>query len=43
MHFPTGSDPYFNDVMTGADVYGDPIKHHDHHRRQLTTRHALDR
>jgi hypothetical protein len=43
MHFPTGWDPYFKDVMTVADVYDYPTKHYDHHRRQLTTRHALDR
>jgi DinB superfamily len=42
MHFPVGWDPYFNDVMTVADVYHDPTQHYDHHRRQLTTRHALD-
>ena len=42
MHFPVGWDPYFNDVMTVADVYRYPIQHYDHHRRQLTTRRALD-
>jgi hypothetical protein len=43
MPFPTGWDPYFRDVMTVADVYAYPTKHYDHHRRQLTTRRALDR
>jgi hypothetical protein len=28
--------------MTVADVYRYPTRHYDHHRRQLTTRHALD-
>jgi hypothetical protein len=41
IHFPTGWDPYFKDVMSVADVYDYPIKHYDHHRRQLTTRHAV--
>ena len=43
MHFPIGWDPYFKDVMTVADVYRYPAQHYDHHRRQLTTRQALDR
>ena len=42
MHFPVGWDPYFNDVMTVADVYHYPTQHYDHHRRQLTTRRALN-
>jgi hypothetical protein len=42
MHFPVGWDPYFKDVMTVADIYGYPIEHYDHHRRQLTTRRAVD-
>jgi hypothetical protein len=42
MHFPVGWDPYFEDVMTIADVYHYPTQHYDHHRRQLTTRHALE-
>jgi hypothetical protein len=42
MHFPVGWDPYFKDVMTVADVYAYPTRHYDHHRRQLTTRRALD-
>jgi DinB superfamily len=42
MHFPIGWDPYFKDVMTVADVYGYATKHYDHHRRQLTTRRALE-
>ena len=42
MHFPTGWDPYFNDVMTIADVYRYPTQHYEHHRRQLTTRRAQD-
>jgi hypothetical protein len=41
MPFPTGWDPYFKDVMTVADVYAYPTQHYDHHRRQLTTRRAL--
>ena len=36
MHFPTGWDPYFTDVMTVRDVYHYPTQHYDHHRRQLT-------
>jgi hypothetical protein len=42
MHFPVGWDPYFKDAMTLVDVYYYPIQHYDHHRRQLTTRLALD-
>ena len=42
MHFPIGWDPYFKDVMTVADLYDYPTRHYDHHRRQLTTRRALD-
>jgi hypothetical protein len=42
MHFPIGWDPYFKDVMTVVDVYNYPIQHYDHHRRQLTTRRALE-
>ena len=42
MHFPVGWDPYFKDVMTVADVYHYPTQHYDHHRRQLTTRRALN-
>jgi hypothetical protein len=42
MHFPIGWDPYFKDVMTVVDVYHYPTQHYDHHRRQLTTRQALD-
>jgi DinB superfamily len=42
MHFPVGWDPYFKDTMTVADVYHYPTQHYDHHRRQLTTRRALD-
>ena len=42
MHFPVGWDPYFKDVMTVADVYRYPTQHYEHHRRQLTTRQALD-
>jgi hypothetical protein len=41
MHFPTGWDPYFTDVMTVVDVYKYPIRHYEHHRRQLTTRRAI--
>ena len=42
MHFPVGWDPYFKNVMTVADVYCYPTQHYDHHRRQLTTRRALE-
>jgi DinB superfamily len=42
MHFPIGWDPYFKEVMTVADVYHYPTQHYDHHRRQLTTRRALE-
>ena len=42
MHFPVGWDPYFKDVMSVVDVYHYPTQHYDHHRRQLTTRRALD-
>jgi hypothetical protein len=40
MHFPTGWDPYFTDVMTVRDVYHYPTQHYDHHRRQLTLAHT---
>ncbi|GAB3442983.1 hypothetical protein GCM10027517_20810 [Phycicoccus ginsengisoli] len=36
MHFPTGWDPYFHDVMTLREVYHYPTQHYEHHRRQLT-------
>ena len=36
MHFPVGWDPYFEDIMTLADVYHFSTQHFDHHRRQLT-------
>jgi hypothetical protein len=36
MHFPTGWDPYFRDVMALRDVYHYPTQHYEHHRRQLT-------
>ena len=42
MHFPVGWDPYFKEVMTVADLYHYPTEHYDHHRRQLTTRRALN-
>jgi hypothetical protein len=42
MHFPVGWDPYFKEIMTVADLYHYPTQHYDHHRRQLTTRRALD-
>jgi DinB superfamily len=42
MHFPVGWDPYFKEIMTVADIYRYPTQHYDHHRRQLTTRRALD-
>ncbi len=42
MHFPVGWDPYFKTVMTVADVCAYSIRHYDHHRRQLTTRRAID-
>jgi hypothetical protein len=43
MHFPVGWDPYFKSVMTVADVYEFPTQHYDHHRRQLTSRRALNK
>ncbi len=42
MHFPVGWDPYFKEIMTVAEIYHYPAQHYDHHRRQLTTRRALD-
>jgi len=36
MRFPTGSDPYFTDVTTLADVYHFGTQHFDHHLAQLT-------
>jgi DinB superfamily len=42
MRFPIGWDPYFKEVMSVADVYHYPTQHYDHHRRQLTTRRALE-
>ena len=42
MHFPVGWDPYFKEIMTVADIYHYPTQHDDHHRRQLTTRRALE-
>jgi hypothetical protein len=36
MHFPVGWDPYFNAVMSLADVYHYGTQHFEHHRRQLT-------
>jgi DinB superfamily len=42
MHFPVGWDPYFKEIMTVAEIYHYPTQHYDHHRRQLTTRRALD-
>ena len=42
MHFPVGWDPYFKNVMTVADVFHYATEHYDHHRRQLTTRRALE-
>ena len=41
MHFPTGWDPYFKEVVTVADVYDYATRHYDHHRRQLTLRRRL--
>ena len=38
----SAGNPYFKDVMTVADVYHYPTQHYEHHRRQLTTRRALD-
>lgn len=40
MHFPTGWDPYFLDVMTLRQVYHYPTQHYGHHRRQLTLVHS---
>jgi len=42
MPFPVRWDPYFKEIMTVADLYHYPTQHYDHHRRQLTTRRALD-
>jgi hypothetical protein len=42
VQFPVRWDPYFEDVMTVADVYHYPTQHYDHQRRQLTMRRALD-
>ncbi|MFG2298327.1 DinB family protein [Streptomyces sp. NPDC048603] len=36
MHFPVRWDPFFQDFMTLADIYGYPTRHFDFHRRQLT-------
>ncbi|MFE1863485.1 DinB family protein [Streptomyces anandii] len=36
MHYPTRWDPFFQDVMTVADLYRYPTRHFDFHRRQLT-------
>ncbi|MEU1268621.1 DinB family protein [Streptomyces sp. NPDC005799] len=36
MHYPTRWDPYFQDVMTIADLYRYPTQHFDFHHRQLT-------
>jgi len=42
MHFPTGWDPYFHDVMTVEDVLHYATVHYRHHRRQLTVRDAQE-
>ncbi|MFH8491158.1 DinB family protein [Streptomyces longisporoflavus] len=36
MHYPYRWDPFFQDVMTVADLYRYPAKHFDFHRAQLT-------
>lgn len=36
MHYPTRWDPFFQDVMTIADLYRYPTQHFDFHHRQLT-------
>ena len=36
MPFPVRWDPYFEPVMSVADVYAYPARHFEHHRRQLT-------
>ena len=36
MPFPTSWDPYFNPVMSVAEVYAYPVLHYAHHRAQLT-------
>jgi len=36
MPFPVRWDPYFEPVMSVADVYAYPTRHFEHHRRQLT-------
>jgi hypothetical protein len=35
-------DRRVKDVMTVGDVYHYPTQHYEHHRRQLTTRGALE-
>lgn len=36
MPFPSSWDPYFEPVMSLADVYAYPVLHYAHHRAQLT-------
>ena len=36
MHYPTRWDPFFQNVMTIADLYRYPTQHFDFHHRQLT-------
>jgi hypothetical protein len=36
MHFPVRWDPFFQSVMTLADLYHYPTQHFDFHRRQLS-------
>ncbi|WP_460060804.1 DinB family protein [Streptomyces sp. YKOK-I1] len=36
MYYPTRWDPFFQEVMTAADLYHYPTQHFDFHRRQLT-------
>jgi hypothetical protein len=36
MRIPTGSNPYFTDVMTLADVHHFETQHFAHHLAQLT-------
>jgi hypothetical protein len=36
MAFPVSWDPYFERFMALSDVYRFPVRHFEHHRRQLT-------
>lgn len=36
MYYPTRWDPFFDEIMTLAEIYRFPTRHFDFHRRQLT-------